>query len=98
MGTMELLTLVSNKKLLFGWLSLLTLSMVTMGDKVYVDRTKELAIVETKLDAIKETVDKMDNTLEVNHHLILEMMQDQAGVKAELKAYREEQKAVKKKD
>lgn len=76
--------LAANKKVVGAWLVLLSMSVATIGDKVYVQRTAELAVVENQLKNIQTTLDKMDKTLEANRHDLQLLLIEQARVRTEL--------------
>lgn len=82
-----LAAMVSSKKLLGAWLVLLTVAVGTVGEKVYVARTSELAVIETKLDAVKESLGKVEETTKENNKLLIEVLKEQERVKTELEAH-----------
>jgi hypothetical protein len=79
--------LAANKKVVGSWLVALTMAVGAIGDKVYVDRTAELAVIETKLDQIQKTLDNMNHTLETNNILIRDILVEQGKVRTELEAH-----------
>ncbi len=93
-ATFNFLGLLANqKKLVGGWLIMLTLALGQMGEKVYVQRTKELATVETQVGALQATVmgqlEKMDVKLDANGEKLQTIIIEQARVRQELAAHRE---------
>lgn len=81
--------LADHKKLVGSWLVLLTFGFAQMGEKVYVQRTKELAVVETQLEQIIDQLKKMDAKLDVNGERLLSITVEQARVRAELATQRD---------
>ena len=77
---------VGNKAFLAAWLLTLTMATGTIGDKVYVSRTEEITRISTQLDSIKETLKKMDATLDRNSEKLTTILEEQARVKSELDA------------
>jgi hypothetical protein len=82
-----LLTIVVNKKLLLGWLVLLSSGLVVVGDTVYVARTRQLSAMETKLEYIKDAVDKIDGKLDAQQRTLLDLVREQEKVRAELEQH-----------
>lgn len=82
-------TLVANKKVVGSWLLLLSVATAQIGEKVFIDRTRELAIVETKVDNIKESLGKIEEQLKSNSDKLDQLLEDNITVKAELNAHRE---------
>jgi hypothetical protein len=80
-------TLAANKKVVGSWLVALTMSVGAIGDKVYVERTAELAVIETKLEQIQKSLDKMGVTLDTNNLLIRDVLVEQVKVRTELEAH-----------
>ncbi len=76
--------MAANKKLVGSWLVMLTVTVGAIGDKVYVQRTAELAIVETKLDNIRDTVDEIKKVTEENRKMLGDIKVEQARVQAQL--------------
>lgn len=79
--------LAANKKVVGSWLVALTMAVGAIGDKVYVDRTAELAVIQTKLEQIQKTLDKMNGTLDANNALIRDVLVEQGKVRAELESH-----------
>ena len=86
--------LAAHKQIVGAWLLLLTLAVANIADKVYVERTAELAVIEIKIDHIQRTLDKMDITLEKNAENLTRLIVEQARVAAELKNHEEESRAA----
>lgn len=80
-------TLAANKKVVGSWLVALTMSVGAIGDKVYVERTAELAVIQSQLTTIQKTLDKMDVTLEKNGTMLQSLLVEQARVQTELAAH-----------
>ena len=78
---------VGNKAFLASWLIALSAAMGMVGDKVFVDRTAEIAVIEHKLDDIHLLLEKVDSRLESNGVKMDLMLAEQAVLKAELKAH-----------
>lgn len=78
---------VGNKSFLAAWLVSLSMAMGVVGDKVFIDRTAEIATMNNKLDNIQRTLDRMDVTLNENGALMRELLIEQARVKTELNAH-----------
>ena len=78
---------VGNKPFLAAWLVSLTLGLGAVGDKVFIDRTAEIAIVQTKLDNIQATLDEINETTKENRRDLTALMVEQARVKQELVAH-----------
>lgn len=79
--------LAGNKKVVGSWLVALTMAVGAVGDKVYVQRTSELAVLEVKLEQIQKTLDKMDITLDKNAIMLQSLLVEQTRVKTELAAH-----------
>lgn len=58
--------LAGNKKVVGAWLILLTTSVGAIGDKVYVQRTAELAVIETQMDVIQKSLNEIKEKLDQN--------------------------------
>ena len=76
--------MAANKKLVASWLILLTMATAQIGEKVYVSRTRELTTIEGQLTGIQTTLDKMDKTLDKNQDRLVNILEEQAKVRAEL--------------
>ena len=76
--------MAANKKMVASWLILLSMATAQLGEKVYIERTAELAVVEQQLSTIQSTLDKMDKTLDKNADKLLQILEEQARVRAEL--------------
>lgn len=76
-----------NKKIVAAWLILLSLATAQVGEKVFIDRTRELAIVETNMQNIQKTLDKMDSTLEKNAEKLDNLLRETYRISAELEAH-----------
>jgi uncharacterized coiled-coil protein SlyX len=83
----SLTAMVANKKALATWLVLLTTAVGIIGDKVYVERTRELTTVEMKLEAIQNTVNRMDATVERNAQKLDALLAETLRVQADLAAH-----------
>ena len=90
-----LATMVGNKKVLGGWMVLLSLATAEIGSKVYVGRTAEIgdikgniAVVETKIDSLNKTLEKIDNQLLINAGKIDDLKNDVAEMRTELAVQR----------
>ncbi len=79
--------MAANKKVVGGWLVLLTMSLGAVADKVYVERTAELAVLETKLDSVQTTVNEIKATTKENSVMLQQLLVEQTRVRAELEAH-----------
>jgi UPF0288 family protein (methanogenesis marker protein 3) len=76
---------VGNKMFLASWLLALTAAMGMVGDKVFVERTVEIAVIEHKLDDIQSTLTRIDIRLEANGEKMDLLLVEQSILRAELK-------------
>jgi hypothetical protein len=75
---------VGNKPFLAAWLLALTAAAGMIGDKVFIDRTAEIAVVQTKLDNIQATLDEINATTKENRRDIVIILIEQTRLKQEL--------------
>lgn len=80
--------LAANKKVVGGWLLLLTLATAQVGEKVYVGRTEEMTALKAKVEAIQDSLDRIDSTLNRNSEKLDALLRETVQVKAELEAHR----------
>ncbi len=86
-ATFNFLGLLANqKKIVGGWLVLLTLALGQVGEKVYVDRTREITVIQTELDQIQTQLRRMEGKLDVNGERLENIIIEQARVRQELAA------------
>jgi hypothetical protein len=78
---------VTHKRIVGGWLVLLSLGLVQVGEKVYVERTAEIAVLHSQLSDIQATLSRMDRTLELNSEKLNELLVDSARLRAELESH-----------
>jgi RNA-binding protein YlmH len=78
---------VGNKPFLAAWLVTLSLAVGAVGDKVFVERTAEIAILQVKLDQIQATLDEINTTTKLNRIDLTTLMVEQARVKQELQSH-----------
>lgn len=79
-----LASIAANKKLLISWLAILSLATAQIGEKVFVESSVELAVVESQLAAIKETLRNMEASLERNAEKLDKLLVEQARLRAEM--------------
>jgi len=87
---------VGNRTFLAGWLILLTTGLATVGSKVYIGRSVEIAELQMKLDVINTTLLKMDRTLESNAAMLTAILVEQGRVQQELRDHTDATRAAKK--
>lgn len=73
-----------HRRVVGSWLVVLTLAVGQLGEKVYVSRTRELAVAETQLSQVLEQLKRMDAKLDQNGERLLAILVEQARVKQEL--------------
>lgn len=74
-------------KVVGAWLITLTLGLATVGDKVYVGRTEEMAILKTKLENIEATLAEINATTKNNQAALTQLLVEQARVRAQFESH-----------
>lgn len=82
-----LLIIVTNKKLLAGWLLLLTLAGVQTGKTVYVTQATQSAVTTQKVIDIKDSLDRVEQHLSRQDQKLDKLLEETVRVRTELELH-----------